>query len=127
MPAYSFTCLCCHTDFELFALIKDYEEHPKCKKCKSKKTERRYIEDLLTLNTSVKKSDSELKTLGDLANRNRDRLSDDQKRELSTKHNLYRENTPSQDLPSGMSRMKKQPKVKWTNNETKRTNKRTTR
>ena len=127
MPTYSFACSYCKSDFELFLYIKDYTDKPPCPKCKSKKTERKYIEDLLTLNTSVKKSDSELKTLGDLANRNRDRMSNDQRQELHTKHNSYREDGPTQDLPTGMSRMKKRPKIKWTENGTKQTNKRTTR
>lgn len=127
MPTYSFECSSCKCDFELFLYIKDYTDKPQCPKCKSKKTSRRYIEDLLTLNASVKKSDSELKTLGDLANRNRDRMSDDHKQELFEKHNSYREDAPSQDLPTGMSRMKKKPKIKWTDNENRTTNKRTTR
>jgi len=71
------------------------------------------MEDVSTLNASVKKADSELKTLGDIANRNRDRMSDDQKQALSEKHNAYRDNEVLKDLPQGMSRMKKQPKIKW--------------
>jgi hypothetical protein len=68
----------------------------------------------MSLNTSIKKSDNELKTIGDIANRNRDKLSDDHKQALNIKHNKYKEEQSSTDLPSGMSRMKKQPKIKWT-------------
>jgi hypothetical protein len=66
------------------------------------------------MGSSVIKSDSELKTLGDLANRNRDRMSEDQKQSLYEKHNAYKEQGPTQDLPKGMTRMKKTKGVKWT-------------
>lgn len=116
MPTYSYACAKCQHNFELFFYIKDYIEHPVCPSCKSKKTDRCYVDDLLTLNTSVKKADSELQTLGDLANRNRDRMSDDQKQALHEKHNAYRDDQVLKDLPKGMTRMKKQPKVQWTDN-----------
>lgn len=115
MPTYSYRCNKCNKNFELFSTISSYTEKPNCIHCNSKLTERRYVEDLLTLNASVKKSDTELKTLGDLANRNRDRMSDDQKQSLFEKHNEYRDNQVLQDLPKGMSRMKKpKNKTKWT-------------
>ena len=62
---------------------------------------------MLTLNSSVRKSDSELKTLGDLADRNRDRLSNDQKTEMHQKQNEYKDQDLVKQLPKGMSRMKK--------------------
>jgi len=69
---------------------------------------------MTTINGSIKKSDSELKTLGDLANRNRDRLNDDQKASLHAKHNAYKEQESTKELPSGMSRIKKpKNKIKW--------------
>jgi putative FmdB family regulatory protein len=113
MPTYSFSCDNCSTDFELFFYIKDYIEHPECPQCKSNTTYRRYADDVLSQNTSVKKADSELKTIGDLANRNRDRLSNDEKEALYNKHNSYKENKTDKPLPNGMSRIKKQPKIKW--------------
>ena len=112
MPTYSYSCNKCNKDFELFLSIKDYTEQPRCVSCNSIKTYRRYMDDVATLNTSVKKADSELKTLGDIANRNRDRMSDDQKQALNEKHSAYRDNEILQDLPKGMSRMKKQNKTK---------------
>lgn len=115
MPTYSYHCDKCQKDFELFFYIKDYIEKPVCIECKSKQTYRRYADDVLTQNTSVKKSDTELKTLGDLANRNRDKMSDDQKAELHKKHNEYRDTKEELPLPKGMKRLKKQPKIKWTN------------
>lgn len=114
MPNYSYFCSECNLDFELFFHIKEYTENPACIKCDSNKTHRLYCKDVATQIASVKKSDSELKTLGDLALRNSDRMSDDQKTDLYIKHNSYKENKEeSKPLPSGMTRMKKQPKIQW--------------
>lgn len=113
MPTYSYFCDKCESEFELFFYIKDYIEQPQCIKCKSKKTHRSYIKDVSTLNASVKKSDSELKTIGDLANRNRDKMSSDQKAALYEKHNSYKENKEEKPLPKGMTRMKKGTKTIW--------------
>jgi putative FmdB family regulatory protein len=115
MPTYSFICDSCEQDFEIFFYIKDYNDKPKCLHCKSKNTARNYIKDVATQNTSVKKSDSELKTLGDLAKRNTDRMSDDYKHHLYSKHNSYRENESQKELPKGMSRVKKPSKPNWKN------------
>jgi putative FmdB family regulatory protein len=114
MPTYTYNCEKCKKTFELFFYIKDYTEKPKCELCGSKSTHRCYALDAATQSTSVKKSDSELKTIGDLANRNRDRLSADQKLELDKKHNSYKEEQSDKPLPKGMSRIKKPPKIKWT-------------
>ena len=114
MPTYSYSCNKCKTDFELFFYIKDYVEQPKCSSCGSKSTYRLVAKDAATLNASVKKSDSELKTIGDLANRNRDRMSDDQKKHLSYKHNSYKENKiETKPLPKGMKYVKRPPKPIW--------------
>jgi hypothetical protein len=73
------------------------------------------VDDVLTQNASVKKSDSELKTLGDLALRNSEKMSQDQKTELYHRHNSYKEDTTNyKNLPKGMSRVKKPPKPIWT-------------
>ena len=114
MPTYTYLCDKCCKKFELFWLIKDYQEHPKCEFCSSKKTNRYYQDDVASVMGCVKKSDSELKTVGDLANRNRDKMSEDQKKELFIKHNEYKESTQEKPLPKGMSRLKKQSKRKWT-------------
>ncbi|NDC71856.1 MAG: zinc ribbon domain-containing protein [Sphingobacteriia bacterium] len=113
MPSYSYSCLNCKTSFELFYSFRDYTEKPKCPSCHKKTTEREYIKDLKTLNASVKKSDSELKTIGDLAQRNSERLSDDEKQHLYDKHNAYKEHKEEKPLPSGMTRMKKGNKTIW--------------
>lgn len=73
-----------------------------------------YREDLSTLNGSVRKADSELKTLGDLAMRNTERFSDDHKAHLHAKHNAYKETPSNKPLPKGMTRIKKTKGVKWT-------------
>ena len=81
MPTYTYFCQNCNKSFEIFAYIKDYQENAICIYCDKKNTSRSIIDDVATQRSSVKKSDSELKTIGDLANRNRDRLSNDQKHE----------------------------------------------
>lgn len=119
MPTYSYHCDECNYCFELFSYIRDYKPNPECPKCLSQKTNRQYVADAMTLMTSVKKSDSELKTLGDLALRNSEKMSDDQKHDLYMKHNSYKEDSDSKPLPSGMSRVKKPPKIKWPGSQPK--------
>jgi putative FmdB family regulatory protein len=117
MPVYSYRCQKCKKDFELFFYIKDYTENPECSFCGSRLTTRKYIEDAATLISSVKKADSELKTIGDLANRNRDKMSEDEKNSLYTKHNSYKYEESQKELPKGMTRIKpsqKRDKPKWT-------------
>lgn len=114
MPTYSYFCNKCEKDFELFFYIKDYVENPKCEYCNHKTTHRLYSKDVLSQSASVKKSDSELKTIGDLANRNRDKMSEDEKNHLHKKHNDYKENKEHKPLPKGMTRMQKGKKIKWT-------------
>ncbi len=113
MPNYSYICNSCNFNFELFFYIKDYQDHPSCPTCKNKNVDRDYGTDMITLNSSIRKSDSELKTIGDIANRNRDKLSQDEKISLHQKHNSYREEGIQKELPKGMSRMKKPPKPNW--------------
>lgn len=114
MPNYSYVCDNCGFNFELFFYIKDYNPEPKCANCKSKKTHRNYVLDAISQSCSVKKSDSELKTIGDLALRNTEKMSDDQKVSLYQKHNSYKETQEeTKPLPKGMSRIKKPPKTIW--------------
>jgi putative FmdB family regulatory protein len=112
MPNYTYECSKCKKKFEIFSTIQDYNPSHECSFCGSKSTQRSYIDDMCV--GFVKKSDNELKTIGDLANRNRDRMSNNQKTDLYSKHNSYKE-TGYSELPTGMSRMKK-PKQKkgWT-------------
>jgi hypothetical protein len=116
MPVYSYLCNSCGNNFEIFCSFSQYEKNPppKCSSCSSKSTVRRYAEDVQTISSSIKKSDSELKTIGDIANRNRDRMSDDEKRAIYEKHNAYKEVESQNELPTGMTRMRKTNKVQWT-------------
>jgi putative FmdB family regulatory protein len=115
MPIYSYACNKCNDKFELFFSYAKYDSQPQCPKCMSSiHTSRLYVEDALTISASVKKADSELKTIGDLANRNRDRLSDDEKVALHNKHNSYKEQEQQKELPKGMSRIPKSKKTQWT-------------
>jgi hypothetical protein len=115
MPEYTFCCENCKNKFSIICSIKNYKEKNKCTNCKSSSTYRLYSEDLASLNTCIKLADSEVKTLGHLANRNTERLSEDHKASLNEKHNSYRETPSENQLPSGMSRIQKpKKKTKWT-------------
>lgn len=113
MPTYSYHCEKCDHSFELFSTIKNYNPSPKCINCESVDTHRLYIKDVITQSTAVKKSDSELKTIGDLALRNSERMSEDQKTDLYIKHNSYKYEDNMKELPSGMNRVKKPERPKW--------------
>ena len=113
MPTYSYLCNACSKEFELFFYIKDYVNKPKCINCNCNDTIRQYIKDVSSQNTSVRKSDSELKTIGDLAQRNSDRMSNDEKHHLYTKHNEYKDDKYLKPLPTGMSRINKNKQIKW--------------
>ena len=117
MPTYTFNCDNCSQIFEIFLSINKYDSQQHCPSCNSKKVHRDYITDCSSISTSIKKSDSELKTLGDLANRNRDRMSNDQKVILHKKHNKYKDEKSKKHLPKGMTRMEKGTKIKWTDDK----------
>lgn len=116
MPTYSYNCEDCKKDFELFFALKDYNSTPACIFCSSVKTHRDYHTDISTMNCSVKKLDNELKTIGDLANRNRDRLSNDEKSAMENNHNKYKDERfkNTKKLPKGMTKLKKENKIEWT-------------
>lgn len=115
MPTYTYRCNKCSKKFELFAHFADYNEHPSCLHCAAKSTERSYEDDVTNVACAIKKHSSELKTLGDLANRNRDSLSEDQKIALNEKHNAYKDKDEPLNLPKGVSRINKpKTKPKWT-------------
>jgi len=108
MPTYTFICdkekNGCGYIFELFMLMCDYSPIQQCPKCKRLQSVRRdFIKD--TPRTNVKLSDDEI-TLGHLAQRNTERLSNDEKAELNRKHNAYKTSQPKKPLPNGMSYMK---------------------
>ena len=116
MPTYTYFCKTCAGSFDLVSSIRSYKEKQKCPSCNE--VCGRDYDDMLTLRSSVIKSDSELKTVGDLANRNRDKLTADQKAALDHKHTEYQDNKLkdelTKELPKGMSRMAKPKyKPKW--------------
>ena len=115
MPTYTYYCFNCDKQFEIFAHISEYKDQSACPVCqKHEKVNRLYCVDAQTQFVSVKKSDSELKTIGDLAKRNTDRMSNDEKTALHIKHNAYKDNkTETKPLPKGMNRIKKPKKPKW--------------
>ena len=112
MPSYTFLCIKCKKKFEIFLTFSQYSDEQKCPLCNSENTQRSYADDLASISGSVVKSDKELK-LGDLANRNRDRLSQDEKDHLYHKHNSYKDQDIVKSLPTGMNRLNKQPKIEW--------------
>ena len=115
MPAYTFFCNSCNKKYEVVCSIREYNDSIPCEYCSSNNVHRLYIEDARSISTSIKKMDSELKTVGDLAKRNTDRMSDDQKEYLRQKHNSYKDNKEEKPLPKGMTRLKKpKTKTKWT-------------
>lgn len=118
MPEYTFICDCCDDAFSIFARWSELDDlvvkkKVVCPNCRSNTVSRDYVGDCSTISGSVKKSDNELKTIGDLANRNRDRFSSDKIESLNKKHNSYKEEVSDKPLPKGMSRIKKPPKPKW--------------
>ena len=119
MPSYTYYCEKCNKSFSIFSTIREYQEEVDCRYDSCKHTcSRYYKEDMLSISSSVRKSDSELKTLGDLANRNRDKMSKDQRVALDKKHTQYQDDKLKDELtkqlPKGMSRMKKpKNKIKW--------------
>lgn len=113
MPSYTYFCESCKKPFELFFYFKDYKDIVDCEKC-GQACNRHYQEDMLSINSSVRKSDTELKTIGDLAKRNSDKMSADHKQALYEKHNSYKDQESTKELPTGMSRIKKpKKKIKW--------------
>lgn len=113
MPEYTYFCDKCKQNFSLVVSLKDYKEEIQCDKCRSL-CSRDYGVDLPTIQGSIKLAASEIKTLGHLAQRNTETMSQDQKDELYRKHNSYKEDAPEKPLPKGMKRLKKQPKIQWT-------------
>jgi len=113
MPEYSYICNDCKNKFSVVCSIRDYNENVKCSICESEYTIRDYGEDMTTINASVKLAKSEIKTLGHLAHRNSETMSEDQKNDLYRKHNSYKETVPEKPLPKGMKRINKPKKIKW--------------
>tara|TARA_R100000278_G_scaffold29947_1_gene27598 strand:- start:40048 stop:40389 length:342 start_codon:yes stop_codon:yes gene_type:complete len=111
MPIYTYVCTDCQLKIEILGSPSNYQETIECEKCG--KQCYRSLQDDLTFGF-VKLADSEIKTLGHLAKRNAEKFSDDYKAELKRKHYDYQEQVSPKELPKGMTRIPKQPKIKWT-------------
>lgn len=105
MPCYTFLCDDCKTKFEIVCSYDQYKASQKCENCGSSNTVRSYGDDLTSVNMSIKLADSELKTIGDIAQRNSEKFSNDYKQKLYNEHNSYKNQTPM-PLPNGMTRMR---------------------
>ena len=110
MPIYTYVCTDCKSKIEIIGTPSNYQETIECEKC-GKQCHRSLQDDLTS--GFVKLSDDQLK-LGHLAKRNSERFSDDYKAELKRKHYDYQEQVSPKQLPKGMPRIPKQPKIKWT-------------
>lgn len=53
--------------------------------------------------------DNSIKTVGGIADKNREKMSDDEKIALYCKHNQYKHEYPDRPLPNGMERGKRLP------------------
>jgi putative FmdB family regulatory protein len=102
MPTYDYNCPDCG-HFEDVCSMAAYTGKAICPICHKETEEREFT---VPLSGFVKLSDNELKTLGHLAHRNAERMSQDEKDALHRKHNAYKYETPPKDLPKGMTRMK---------------------
>jgi hypothetical protein len=94
----------------LIAHHSKYQKTIECDKCGTE-CQRSLQDDLPS--GFVTLSDGELK-LGHLAKRNSEKFSDDYKAQLKRKHYDYQEPISPKELPKGMTRIPKQPKIKWT-------------
>jgi len=118
MPSYSYKCnnKKCGLEFEEFMTMDEYDRCKiLCPRCRTKAT-REFLKDLPA--TSVKLSNDQIK-LGHLAQRNSEKLSNDERNHLNYEHNKYKYEEPTKDLPSGMTRTKK-----FTNKKQVRTDRR---
>ena len=97
MPTYVFHCNTCKADFEVFQSLKEYNGHTQCPDCQTETEHRVY--DVVPGHVVL--GDSEIK-IGHLAKRNRDRMPDDQKKDLARKHNEYKFAPVEKDLPKGV-------------------------
>ena len=90
----------------------DYKPTITCPKC-NLDANRDFIADKAY--TSVKLAQSEIKTIGHLAQRNTEKFSNDYKEHLYRKHNEYRFKEPEKEPPRGMRRLtaKEKESVEW--------------
>lgn len=100
MPLYDFKCKCTE-EFTIYSSIVEYEDHPKCPKCKSRKTHQ--VLQPISVVTSKNQ------TLGGLADRNSAKLGEQGMADLYKQHNQYKEDAKASrpELPEGMEYLDK--------------------
>ena len=96
MPLYTYACKKCGS-FEVFAQMADSDKKVDCPEC-GKQCDRDLITDALSVFGA---GISGPVTLGHHADKNADRMSDDEKAALYKKHNAYKEGIP-ENLPDNM-------------------------
>jgi putative FmdB family regulatory protein len=102
MPTYVFHCKKCKKDFEIFQTLQEYSGKVDCPSCTTPTEHRIYT----VVPGHVVLGDNDIK-IGHLAKRNRDRMSDDKKRELARKHNEYKYTEVEKELPKGVKERKR--------------------
>ena len=85
MPTYTYNCKDCQNHFHVVENMADHKESHPCPLCKSTNIGRDYKAD----NMAAVGSASIPKTLGFLADKNSDKMSEDEKNHLTEKHTEY--------------------------------------
>lgn len=97
MPIYTFKCQKCNEQFEINCLMSDYPSlKPDCPQCSSLECVRDYQTDLENSTTGVKLSEDQL-TVGHLAYRNTERMSQDERSKIYLETNAYKKHTKIPD------------------------------
>lgn len=102
MPQYTFLCENCQAQFNISCYISDYDATTKglkCPKCESVDVCRDYQTDKISGGVVHQ-------TLGMLAQKNSDRMSDEEKARINYEHNKYKFEEGN-ELPQGMKRIRK--------------------
>ena len=112
MPTYSFKCFDdeggCGHEFEVIMSPATYTSRQPCPACRKRRHVHRHYE-VDEVESQVKLADSEIKTVGHLAGRNRDNMSDEQLNQIKQKEkaHLYERQLEgfNKQLPPGMKRL----------------------
>lgn len=103
MPEYTFQCKSCNFQFNEFWQVSQYDKKIKklkCTSCGSKDVYRNYIED------NVYGGVREVKTVGQLAERNEKRLGKEQVQKIRESHKSSRNRADTEvKMPGGMRRI----------------------
>ena len=108
MPTYSFKCFPedggCGHEFEVVMSPSTYTSEQSCPLCRKKScVYRNYVED--GVEAQVRLSDSEIKTVGHLAGRNTEKMTDEQRERLEDKSRSHlKQRSQTGKLPPGMKR-----------------------